>query len=299
MNRDGRPKLAHAQLVIDFSADPARGEQAIGQWFESGWRLLGGSLRDVADAQAAGTFVRGGKNFPYGVDAWLARVPCEGQSSNGAPYDPQEWRRFLNDARRGGAQIHDISVYEMAWSDVDGRPAKGVDISPRMLSIRCVRRHVDGREFVLLSLEAPRTNLLDAAEHEATLSTFFRRAADQAGPLFGQIGFDYGIYSMTGLEYRLYIQPQESIREVGQVLRGYSWVTVLPDILVDRLGGGQQLVDSGAFIAVDRLSSGSWWLQAADTAAGYTNDHAKRVFRALRPVLPAKAYASTFEADLR
>ena len=300
MENRQRPQYVHAQLVIDLSDDSGRGERTIVEWFETGWRQLGGRLREMTEAQAAGMFVPVNETGPFGVDAWFERVPHGDRDGASDPYSAQEWRRFLDHLRQGDDMAYAFSINELAWNDSLGRPfAVGNDGYPRTFTIECIRYEVDGRRFALLGLDARRDQLLGSSEQEDALGAFFRQAAEQAGPLFGQIGFDYGIWCMTGLEYRLYLNPWQTLRKVEQVLRGYSWVTVLPDVMVDRLGGEQQLADTGVFVAAERLFAGGWWLQAAASAADYTQAHAKRVFRALRPVLPEKAYPSTFENDWR
>jgi hypothetical protein len=72
-----------------------------------------------------------------------------------------------------------------------------------------------------------------------------------------------------------------------QVLRGYNWLTVCPAELVDRLGGVATLSASGAFYRVVALDHGGACLQATPTLQGYDLPAARRVFQAVRPVLPA------------
>ncbi|MFI6761935.1 hypothetical protein ACIBF5_22615 [Micromonospora sp. NPDC050417] len=77
-------------------------------------------------------------------------------------------------------------------------------------------------------------------------------------------------------------------------LRGYSWVTVVPEKVGLSLGGLDGLNESGAFRSVERLPRGGYWLQATERFTDYRQPEAERVFEVLRPHLPANAYASDF-----
>ena len=69
------------------------------------------------------------------------------------------------------------------------------------------------------------------------------------------------------------------------VLRGYSWVTVVAPELAGRLGGAGALTASGAFYEVSVLPSGALWLRATPTINEFTGDRIRAVFEALAPVL--------------
>ena len=69
------------------------------------------------------------------------------------------------------------------------------------------------------------------------------------------------------------------------VLRGYSWVTVCPGELAQRMGGTAALAASGAFWGIEELPGGGVWLQASEDFADY-NEMMRRVFETKAPVLP-------------
>jgi hypothetical protein len=70
-----------------------------------------------------------------------------------------------------------------------------------------------------------------------------------------------------------------------EVLRGYSWVTIIAPELADRLRGARSLAASGAFCEVSALPNGSLWLRATRTINEFTADKIHQVFEALAPVL--------------
>jgi hypothetical protein len=69
------------------------------------------------------------------------------------------------------------------------------------------------------------------------------------------------------------------------VLRRYSWVTVVGPELAARLGGASALTASGAFCEVSMLPDGALWLRATPTINEFTGDRVRAVFEALAPVL--------------
>jgi hypothetical protein len=63
-------------------------------------------------------------------------------------------------------------------------------------------------------------------------------------------------------------------------------VTVLGDEMVERVGGADRLRASGAFVEVEPLAAGGWWLLATETWEEFGPVQANRLFELLAPVLP-------------
>ncbi|WP_151775716.1 type VI immunity family protein [Streptomyces abyssomicinicus] len=105
-------------------------------------------------------------------------------------------------------------------------------------------------------------------------------------PAFGAVVVDEPIAEEPNLDVVLMRRARTSVAEARRQLRGYSWVTVCPGELVDKLGGASYLEDSGAFHKVFRLTAGGVVLQASPTPDGYTDRVMRRVFDVLTPVLP-------------
>jgi hypothetical protein len=102
---------------------------------------------------------------------------------------------------------------------------------------------------------------------------------------FGSVSTDDGV-GLTALDMALGRSEQDSVRESAAVLRGYSWVTICPPPIVDRLGGVAKLEESGAFWRLRPLASGAAWMQATERFEDYRDAAIERVFRVLAPVLP-------------
>jgi hypothetical protein len=115
---------------------------------------------------------------------------------------------------------------------------------------------------------------------------FLVAALDGVNPAFAWLGADAPASEETNLDWVLGRRVRDSVREARKLLRGYSWTTVCPEELSQRLGGPDALAATGAFHAVFPLREGGTVLQATRTAAEYTDDAVRRVFEALRPILP-------------
>jgi hypothetical protein len=76
------------------------------------------------------------------------------------------------------------------------------------------------------------------------------------------------------------------VRKPAETLRNYGWLTVLGDDMAERVGGADRLRASGAFVEVEPLSAGGWWLLATKTWDEYGQEQADRLFELLAPVLP-------------
>lgn len=114
-----------------------------------------------------------------------------------------------------------------------------------------------------------------------------RELADMVDVSYGQIGVDPVFHGEAPLDGLLRRRGMiKSVRVAREVLRGYSWVTICPPELAERLGGVSAMVDTGAFATVEELTHGGLWLQATPDAADYDQAAVWRVFKALAPVLP-------------
>jgi hypothetical protein len=117
--------------------------------------------------------------------------------------------------------------------------------------------------------------------------------ADRVNPGYGQISYHYN-EGATALEdrtdYRVHgLERTESRFTIGQcriTLRGYNWLTIVPQELVPAVGGVDGLRASGAFAEVRPLAVGGVWLRATEDFADYNLAAAEPVFRTLAPILP-------------
>ncbi|MFC8242266.1 hypothetical protein [Streptomyces chartreusis] len=151
----------------------------------------------------------------------------------------------------------------------------------RSSSIRVRRPNVEVQ--LLLDEQMAR---LDDGEYCESLVDFLVSALNSVNPAFGHVSADQPMTEKTNLDVVLGRKVRKSVAEARQFLRGYSWVTVCPVELAERLGGVSSLESSGAFCSVIPLAAGGVVLQATETIFEYSDEAMRRVFSALAPVLP-------------
>lgn len=116
--------------------------------------------------------------------------------------------------------------------------------------------------------------------------------ADRLNPGFGHVAYVYGD-GATALEHSLLAtthprevrDPAYTVNECRRFLRGYSWLTILPQALSVRLGGADGLRRTKAFAEVRQLAAGGIWLLGTTDYRDYDAAAVRRVFYALAPVL--------------
>ncbi|GAB1645703.1 hypothetical protein [Krasilnikovia sp. MM14-A1259] len=135
------------------------------------------------------------------------------------------------------------------------------------------------------------TDPATGAEVQQRWLTAFAELADLVNPGFGHIA-PYAHGGQTASEARIdkkqhpgreLRDPSWTVGRCRQVLRGYSWVTILAGDLADRVGGAEALMSTGAFVAARRLANGGMWLQATADYREYDERASDPVFRALVP----------------
>ncbi|GIE84072.1 hypothetical protein [Actinoplanes regularis] len=120
-----------------------------------------------------------------------------------------------------------------------------------------------------------------------------RAYAEHANPGFGQVGYHYYAgktvleqhtdHRVAGLRR---VEPRYAIGSCRDWLRGYSWLTLVPGDLTEKVGGSGGLGATGAFVEVAQLGDGGMWLLATNDFRDYLPEKAAEVFHALAPILP-------------
>lgn len=129
----------------------------------------------------------------------------------------------------------------------------------------------------------------DAADPDycSGIREFLVSALDEVNPAFARVDCTGPWTDRTNLDVVLGRRPRHSVEQARSLLRGYSWITVCPAELCQRLGGVTEISASGVFFRVVPLSSGGAVLQATETLAGFSDDAMRAIFQVLAPVLPA------------
>lgn len=163
-----------------------------------------------------------------------------------------------------------------------------------------MQRHVDRHDAapnrVVLSSylsEAELIDPVDGARAQRTHLDLLFRFVDQANPAFAHIAHHDQGRTAFEADYANIDTPvppgwwsyPRTLTACREPLRGYSWLTILLQELLDRVGGTDTLADSGAFVEVRPLSAGGVWLLATDDSHAFDDAALLRVFYALAPVL--------------
>ena len=133
--------------------------------------------------------------------------------------------------------------------------------------------------------DAPAGGVMDPDEAVFSAATDeVRRLCRDMDVDFAIVGDPWTSHAQTSLEealgwHGLGLRPRD-------VLRGYSWVTVVAREPAARLGGADAMRASGAFSSVEELPHGGLWLQATERYEEYDRNAVERVFRAVAPILP-------------
>lgn len=123
------------------------------------------------------------------------------------------------------------------------------------------------------------------AVSQRVLTEFVADFAEFGSATFANIATDND-GGRTALEMLLPRQRGVGMAESPVRLRGYSWVTVIPPAVVERLGGASGLEATGAFAEVRLLRYGGVMLRATELLEQYDDEAMTRVFHALAPALP-------------
>jgi hypothetical protein len=189
-------------------------------------------------------------------------------------YSEKAWQRFLDRLAEHpfSAAITIVSLDDQGQPDKDWAYARVV-------------RDVLYPGWATFEFSAPaaHTGWPGSAKVQNQWAGFVRHQAARAGACAGGMTDDSGMMGQFALERAT--GSWTWIRESRQVLRGYSWVTVVPADPAKRLGGADAMRASGAFCEVSELPDGSLWLRATPVINDFTGERVHRVFEALAPVL--------------
>lgn len=289
------------QVLVDVDRRPNRVGDLVQAWFGEGWRQLGGRMREHLLTHPAGASDGANPEFPFGVEAYGTVNFRYGTTGNDGDYwtftyGEPEWKRLLNEvsALPVGAFFSctdRAGVGRHGTFDIGGTAA--FYMTPNYLNIDLARKRTPDRHLVMLCVDAREETLYGTVAQEDRTVEFFRSMVDSCNVDYGDMTFAHGGPG-TMVENQLAVRQVDRWFRARRVLRGYSWVTVVPDEIAERLGGGETFKSSGAFWKVERLRQGGWWLQATHRFADYQQAEAERVFNVLLPVLPEGATASAF-----
>jgi hypothetical protein len=128
----------------------------------------------------------------------------------------------------------------------------------------------------------------EAPEIQDRWADLVKRHAAAVGAYAGGMNDDMGWSGETALQHAIGGNALAAgTADFQSVLRGYSWITIVPPEAAARLGGAPGLQASGAFCDVTELPNHAVWLRATPTINEFTGHRIQAVFETLAPELPA------------
>lgn len=284
------PPLVRAELNLEMP-DRVGYVEIVRRWLDDGSRLLAGDLRREMEEKPPPPRQQLGDGrigWPHAASGGI-NLHWDVRRISTRDYKPGSLDRLLNQLQRADEWPFDVGI-SFSRLDNQGRMVFG-----RAQSVVLGVRRQDpgtlgkpGPMWLQLDLVEPDAKLFDISRQEQWLD-LLRPLADDLNPSFGLIDLRYPEGDATALELAIgppwRIVPLDGVPESRQVLRGYGWLTILAQELVERLGGASALEATGAFYEVRQLSKGGVWLLATEHYRDYNQAAVEKVFRAVAPVV--------------
>ncbi|GAA2371061.1 hypothetical protein [Dactylosporangium salmoneum] len=278
---DGRGQVRLPVLQVQFclavGEDRGRAVTAVQQWFREGFAQLGRALYDPATRLAPAELhveTRLARRVPHAVSIMLA-IPQRGVDDYlFTAYSPALFDALVE-------SLVDVPIgahVSFTANDADG------DTDGSTLLLDVDRIDSDAGTWLLVRLLTLRTPFA-ATDGMAPLLAFVRSVANLANPMHGEIA--WGNHRQESVfELAIAANPKRTLAHARQTLRGYSWLTILPEEIGQHLGGLDALRSSGAFVEVEHLDAGGFWCRATPSIMEYDWAAAERVFQVVAPALP-------------
>ncbi len=257
--------LVEMQLTTQLAGSTS--PPLVEQWFGGALR----AIREVEGSQPEGAGAASTTRRSGAVGGKVSMLTSRSGAGRSFPWTGTGLRQFLADIVAGaeGTLIIEPAI---------------IDLNPTVVSL-AVARHESVPDWVYFTFTFSE-QILDHEPSTATFLRFFRSFAESANPSFGHVAPNLSIHR-TPLEMLLLRVPDKYLLDSRQTLRGYSWLTICPQEIGDRLGGEEGLRATGAFLEVAHLGAGGYWLRVGARYRDFDFSSAEKVFLALACVLPA------------
>ncbi len=293
------PDSLHAELDIRTPEEPAVLADIARRWIEAGVRTLAGDqVQALLDAPALPTRSLARHQGAFGEPGtpWGSLVvapDARGKQASLHAWTPETWKKFLGAADSWPRRME----VELSRLGEHGTPGGG-----ELVRIAVQRDYAGYQGWTrLFAFRTPRPEDDATWEQAAQQSAAF--LVEQTGSLkvpaaAGFLADDMGAEISTPFETAVDLVAEEVLGT--DLLRGYSWMTVVPDRALQRLGGAAVLESSGAFREVTPIPAGGVIVRATERLLDYTEPAYHRVFEALAPALsPGEPRRREFDRERR
>lgn len=197
----------------------------------------------------------------------------------GVAYSSRSWEKFVQDSKREPLPFG-MTLLLTTMISRDGGYELGTSVQVR------VHRDEDSPDWVRFEANLP-ADVIDwngSPALQRELVSFVRDWVLNFDTSYGHVTDDADSLG-TALERAVKRYSWATIPHCREELRGYSWITIIPESLVGVLGGIDEVKNSGSFYSVIEGAGGSAYLQATELFSEYGHDEVRKVFRVLAPVL--------------
>ncbi|MFC7247217.1 hypothetical protein ACFQO7_32495 [Catellatospora aurea] len=274
-------------LVRLESSQVAAAARATRAWFENGWRSLGGELRDWLSADPASRRELAG-TFPRGATVELFTAEPDGRWPAQDELAPQVWQDFLDKLclAEGGALGAAANVRPGGAEGSQVRPGAYFETDQYFEMARYL---VDagGSGYVTLACKNVAGCLLTSRERQTALADTVLAAVQLVDPCYAEVSLKVDP-TASALEAATGRLVSRALQESRRYLAGYSWITVVPREIAQRLGGAAAATRSDLFPEVSELRSGALWLRTTQWLDQYETADATSLAEFFGPVLPPR-----------
>ena len=279
------PEWLHAELDIRTPEDPAVLAVLARRWIEAGVRALAvDQVQALLDAPPLTQRSLSRHKGPFGEPGtpWGSLIVApDDRKRQGSLYawTPSTWERFLTAAETDPRRME----VELSVLGEFGTPGAG-----NMVRL-AVQRDYPGYQGWTRMVAFLTPRLADDAQWEQVAQQWAAFLTEQSEQLevpaaAGFLADDMaGGDTRTPFENAVHLSAQDVLGT--DLLRGYSWVTLLHAGAMRRLGGVEAVRAGGAFTDVRPLPGGGCLARATERLVDYDDAAVRRVFEAVAPAL--------------
>jgi hypothetical protein len=265
-----------AKILMSLPHQPGDPDRLVGlrRWFGDGFRVLAGDMATELDSRPPlnQDAIRSNRGFGEPGQVWcsVSRMLTSRSRRSGAfAYSQRNFDRLLRSWL--AAPFFDVQI-DVSRINEEGRPWWLSRVTMK------AQRLEEDERYLQLETWFPRDRI------GPNLLGWWRDVADRLNPTYGELSSAY--YLRTRYESSHGLFAHDTVPEGHRVLRGYAWITLAGQQVGDKLGGVEGLRATGAFVRVEQLANGGYWLQATEDFEAYGVDAEARVYRGLGSVLP-------------
>ncbi|MFF0766115.1 hypothetical protein ACFYWH_39900 [Streptomyces sp. NPDC003737] len=267
-----------AELTVRYASAEKLLEQVI-SWIDSSASIVEPSWRERMNesTEVEDVFESDDPEAPVGPpEGVLARITTTSGSGNYISTARYRGESTWMGLRAKKADLKRV-FFEVQKLDSLGFPSDGFSLS-------CSRVGEESG-WLRVSMSFRESEEIANPERFARRLTVLKRFAEDQEVGFGHVSYLYNPLLPTAYEEALNVDPEHSITRHPELVRGYSWITVIAREIWDAIGGVDAIRACGLFDEVYELANGAHWLQVGATWRDYLDTDFSLLQRLFAPIL--------------